>query len=112
MTFKEIEEVIISTGLMLQTVLHAAFVVEECETIGGGSCFGCGEGSRGDLTHTLDRAMSVTRHIRDGEGEKLRRWVATDEVDPRRWPRLAVVFWMRVPRTAAQDMAKVAPSIV
>jgi len=112
MTYQEMEAVIIDTGLMLQTVLQAAFVIEECETIGGNSCFSEGNGRQTDPTHMIDRAISITKHIRDGETERLRQWIKTDHVDPRSWPRFVLWFWRRVPHRAAWDMARVAHTVV
>lgn len=112
MNIDDMEQVIISHGIPLQSVLHAAFTIEDISTIGGNSCMGQGSGRAGDPAHMIDRAISVTRHIRDGEHDRLRRWVLTDNVEPREWPRNVLTFWGRVPYQAAKDLAAVTGSVV
>jgi len=105
MTFQEMEDVITATGLMMQTLLHTAFMVEECETLGGNSCLSCGTGGSGDQTHTLDQAYSLTRHVRnETEKRKLVKWTGTVTVEPELWPRVVIAFWFRVPKRAALDI--------
>lgn len=112
MTVQEMEAVIVGYRLTLQDVLRAAFILEEIQTIGGNCCLSQGSGRGGDPAHLLDRALSVTRHIRGREEPRLRQWVDTDHIEPERFPRAVLAFWYRVPHRAAADMAKVAPGIV
>lgn len=112
MTFSEMEAVIIDHGIMLQTVLLAAFTLEEHTTIGGNCCLSQGSGRGGDPAHMLDKALSVTKHIREGEHDRLRRWIKTDDIEPMRWPRAVIRFWVRVPQRAAWDMARAAQHVV
>jgi len=112
MTHDEIEGIIMDHGYPMQSILEAAWIVEESVTIGGGSGGGSGSGGMPDPAHLLDRAISLTRHIRDHEHGKLRQWVKTHHIEPQQWPRVALAFWCRVPERAARDMARVAGGIV
>jgi len=112
MLIREMETVIIDHGLPLQLILHAALVLEETTTLGASCSLGQGSGRNGDPAHMLDRALSLTRHIRDGEHQRLRRWIETSDVEPQRWPRMVLFFWSRVPMQAARDVARVAGHIV
>jgi hypothetical protein len=116
MNIAEMEAVIRRHRVMMQEILCAALTLEKISTLGGKSCIGYGAigygGGSGDPAHLLDRAMSVTRHIRDGERRALIRWLATNHIDPHKWPRLALAFWHRVPVDAASDMARVTAGVV
>lgn len=112
MIISEMEQVITSHGVPMQSILFAALTVEEISTIGGGSSMRQGSGRIGDPTHMIDRAISITRHIRDGEHDRLRSWINTNNIDPREWPRNVLAFWGRVSTLAANDMAKVTGTLV
>ena len=112
MTHTEIEGIIVDHGYPMQSILEAAWIIEESVTIGGGSGSGSGPGGIPDPAHLLDRAISLTRHIRDHEHHGLRQWVKTHHLEPRHWPRVAIAFWGRVPERAARDMAKVTGGVV
>jgi hypothetical protein len=113
MIYRDIEALIEETGLAFQSILYAAFLLEELETIGGRSCLGGSCGGVADPANKLDRAYSVTRHIKtDHERRRLRGWVDTLEVEPRMWPNIVRAFWFRVPYPAVKDMANITPSIV
>lgn len=112
MTVSDIEHIIITHGLPMQSILSAAFTVENISTIGGGSCLNQGSGRKGDPAFMIDRAISVTKHIHEAERDLLIRWAQTDNVDPKDWPRHVVAFFKRVPYQAAHDMAQVAESVI
>ena len=113
MNYTEMESIIESFGHPLQHVLYAALTIEEIETIGGGcSRLNIGGTGRGDPARLLDMALSVTKHIREGEHGSLRQWVESFGVEPQGWPRVVVKFWHRVPYEAARDMARISGEIV
>lgn len=112
MQYAEIEEVIRAIGLPLQSVLHAAFVLEQTATIGGNCCLGQGSGRVGDPTVMLDRVLSITQHIRDGERGVLLGWSQTSHIEPHHWPRLVTAFWCRVSGQAVKDLARVIGDVV
>lgn len=116
MTRNEIEGIIIDHGYPMQSILEAAWIIEELVSIGGTVKLGIGgdsgQGGKPDPARILDLAYSLTRHIRDHEHHKLRQWVKTHHIEPHDWPRVALAFWLRVPERAARDMAKVTGGVV
>lgn len=111
MTTAEMEYIIERYAHPLQSILHAAFVIQEIATIGGQSTLSAG-GGRGDQTHLIDVSIGLTKHIQDGEELKLVRWLSTPHVEPHEFPRLVLRYWRRVPVRAAEDMAKITHNVV